>query len=111
MIARFLEPYFTWFGQEVRLVLEQTQDSWVRLTLGHGTQERTFAIGLGYVVVAISLAFYLNIITAGNARNAGRVVRNAVRQQLLVVKACGRRLTLSHRLLSKPVIGCNVYHR
>ena len=58
------DAYFAWFGQEVRLMLEQMQDSWVQLTLGHGTQEHTFAIELGYVVVAISLAFYLNIITA-----------------------------------------------
>lgn len=86
MIARFLEPYFARFGREMRLITEQAQGSWVQLTLGHGTQERTFAIGLGYVVVALSLALYLSVFTAGNARNTGRVVRNAVRQQLLVVK-------------------------
>lgn len=89
MIARFLEPYFARFGREMRLITEQAQGSWVQLTLGHGTQERTFAIGLGYVVVALSLALYLSVFTAGNARNTGRVIRNAVRQQLLVVKACG----------------------
>ncbi|KAL4078894.1 hypothetical protein V8B97DRAFT_2021235 [Scleroderma yunnanense] len=86
MIARFLEPYFAWFGREIRLVTERAQRSWVQLTLGHGTPERIFAIGLGYVVVAVCLALYLNVFNVGNARNAGRAVRNAVRQQLLVVK-------------------------
>ncbi|KIJ65205.1 hypothetical protein HYDPIDRAFT_175219 [Hydnomerulius pinastri MD-312] len=86
MIARFLEPYFAHLGREIRLFTERFQTSWVHLTLGHGTSERAFAIGLGYTVVALILALYLNIFTVGNARTAGRAVRNAVRQQLLVVK-------------------------
>ncbi|KAI6167328.1 hypothetical protein EDD17DRAFT_1469209 [Pisolithus thermaeus] len=85
-VARFLEPYFAEFGREIRLVTEQAQKSWVHLALGHGTPERTFAICLGYIVITICLAFYLNVFTVGNARSAGRAVRNAVRQQLLVVK-------------------------
>lgn len=85
-VARFLEPYFAEFGHEIRLITEQAQKSWVHLALGHGTPERTFAICLGYTVITICLAFYLNVFTVGNARSAGRAVRNAVRQQLLVVK-------------------------
>ncbi|KAH7924153.1 hypothetical protein BV22DRAFT_1091457 [Leucogyrophana mollusca] len=85
-LARRMEPYFASLGQEVRVTSEQLQASWVRLTYGHGTNERVFAITLGYVVVGLLLALYLNIFTMGNARSAGRAVRNAVRQQLLVVK-------------------------
>ncbi|KAI6044437.1 hypothetical protein EDC04DRAFT_2642609 [Pisolithus marmoratus] len=85
-IARFVEPYFADFGRDIRLAAEQVQKSWVHLALGHGTPERTFAICLGYAVIAICLALYLNVFTVGNARSAGRAVRNAVRQQLLVVK-------------------------
>ena len=58
------------------------------MTLGHGGGERAFAILLGYGVVGTFLAIYLNLFTVGNARTAGRVVRNAIRQQLLVVKVC-----------------------
>lgn len=85
-IARFLEPYFAEFGRSIRLATERAQKSWVHLALGHGAPERTFAICLGYAVIALCLALYLNVFTVGNARSAGRAVRNAVRQQLLVVK-------------------------
>jgi hypothetical protein len=36
----------------------------------------------------ILLAMYLNILTVGNVKSAGRAVRSAVRQQLLVLKVC-----------------------
>ncbi|KAI6001216.1 hypothetical protein EDD15DRAFT_2158897, partial [Pisolithus albus] len=85
-LARFLESYFADFGRDIRLATEQARQSWAHLALGHGTAERTFAICLGYTVITICLAFYLNVFTVGNARSAGRAVRNAVRQQLLVVK-------------------------
>lgn len=85
-LARFLESYFADFGRDIRLATEQARQSWAHLALGHGTPERTFAICLGYTVITICLAFYLNVFTVGNARSAGRAVRNAVRQQLLVVK-------------------------
>jgi E3 ubiquitin-protein ligase MARCH6 len=87
-IAQLLEPRFAYVGREVRLVTNHFQQSWIRLTLGHGSSERAFAIVLGYGVVGIALALYLNVFTVGNARTAGRAVRNAVRQQLLVVKVC-----------------------
>ncbi|KAH0835462.1 hypothetical protein J3R83DRAFT_9100 [Lanmaoa asiatica] len=87
-IAQLLEPRFAYVGREVRLFTDHFQQSWIRLTLGHGSNERAFAITLGYGVVGIILALYLNVFTVGNARTAGRAVRNAVRQQLLVVKVC-----------------------
>ncbi|KAG8215068.1 hypothetical protein J3R82DRAFT_8489 [Butyriboletus roseoflavus] len=85
-VARLLEPHFAYVGREVRLFTNHFQQSWIRLTLGHGSNERAFAIVLGYGIVSIILALYLNVFTVGNAKTAGKAVRNAVRQQLLVVK-------------------------
>jgi E3 ubiquitin-protein ligase MARCH6 len=84
VIARYLEPYFATLGREVRTASEQLQTSWVNLTMGQGTREKVFAIILGYGVVNALLAIYLNVFTVGNARSAGRAIRSAVRQQLLV---------------------------
>jgi E3 ubiquitin-protein ligase MARCH6 len=85
-ILRFLEPYFAYLGREVRLVTDHVQKSWIGLTLGNATSERVFAICLGYIIVGMILAIYLNVFTVGSARTAGRAIRNAVRQQMLVVK-------------------------
>ena len=82
----FTEPYFTVLGGEVRLYVTQVQSTWIRLALGGGPTNRVFAVCLGYVVVCLLFCLYLNILTVGNARNAGIVVRNAIRQQLLVLK-------------------------
>ncbi|KAG1738893.1 uncharacterized protein EDB91DRAFT_1137224 [Suillus paluster] len=86
VVARYLQPYFASLGREVRSASEQLQTSWVALTMGQGTREKVFAILLGYGVVGVLLAIYLNVFTVGNARSAGRAIRSAVRQQLLVVK-------------------------
>lgn len=80
------EPYFAILGKEVRLGIERLKDSWLRLALGHGPTERLFAVSLGYVIFGLAIAVYLNILTVGTARSAGRAVRSAVRQQLLVIK-------------------------
>lgn len=80
------EPYFAILGKEVRLSIERLKDSWLRLALGHGPTERLFAVSLGYVIFGLAIAVYLNILTVGTARSAGRAVRSAVRQQLLVIK-------------------------
>jgi len=80
------EPYFAILGTEVRTRTARAQILWTRLALGEGPGERVFAVVLGYAVVGSLLALYLNILTVGNARSAGRAVRNAVRQQLLVLK-------------------------
>lgn len=47
-----------------------------------------FAVALGYVVVMILVSIYLNLLTVGNMKTAGRAVRTAVREQLLVLKVC-----------------------
>ena len=82
----FTEPYFTVLGGEIRLYVTQVRSTWIRLALGGGPTSRVFAVGLGYVVVCLIFCLYLNILTVGNARNASIVVRNAIRQQLLVFK-------------------------
>ncbi|KAJ7881172.1 hypothetical protein B0H13DRAFT_2049858 [Mycena leptocephala] len=40
--------------------------------------EKVFAIALGYVVVVILVSLYLNLLTVGNMKTAGRAVRTAV---------------------------------
>ena len=82
----FSEPYFTALGGEVWLYATRFQSTWIRLALGGGPTSRVFAVCLGYVVVCLLFCLYLNILTVGNARNASIVVRNAIRQQLLVLK-------------------------
>ena len=95
--VRFAEPYLAALGQKVRIKSEELTESsveyfqefketWTKYALGDGNAEKIFAISLGYVVDALLLAIYLNVLTIGSMKSAGRAVRNAVRQQLLVVK-------------------------
>ena len=86
-VFRYIEPYFAPLGSKVRTGLEDGKVTWTRLASGDGPNERIFAVLLGYFVVALLVALYLNVLTIGNVRNAGKAVRSAVRQQLLVVKA------------------------
>ena len=83
---QYAEPYFAPLGEKLRVIWLHFQENWIRLALGDGTTEKIFAIALGYVLDALLLAVYLNILTFGSMKSAGRAVRNAVRQQLLVVK-------------------------
>lgn len=83
-----MEDYFALLGKEVRLGFIKFKGAWYHMAVGSGPAERGFAIGLGYAIITLALALYLNILTVGNARTATRAVRNAVRQQLLVLKVC-----------------------
>ena len=56
------------------------------MAVGNGTSSRLFAISVGYAIDALLLAIYLNVLPVGSVRSASRAIRNAVRQQLLVVK-------------------------
>jgi hypothetical protein len=87
-LQRYAEAHFAVIGKHVRLFATQFYSTWTRLALGHGPVEKTFAVALGYVVVALLLSIYLNILTVGSVRSAGRAVRSAVRQQLLILKVC-----------------------
>jgi hypothetical protein len=81
------EPYVEALGKQARTSSYQVATGWTRMALGDGTGERVFAIALGYAVIGLLVAFYLNVFTVGSVKSAGRAVRSAVRQQLLVVKA------------------------
>ena len=81
-----VEPYFASIGKNVREWSNEGKTSWVRFATGDTPNDRAFAVLLGYAVVGLLLAIYLNILTIGSMRSAGRAVRSAVRQQLLVVK-------------------------
>jgi E3 ubiquitin-protein ligase MARCH6 len=107
-IALKYEPYFAVRGREVRLSAEKFKESWLRLALGHGPLERLFAVSLGYVIFGLAVAVYLNLLTVGTARSAGRAVRSAVRQQLLVLKVLTPCLLLE-RLIHWQIAGCGVY--
>ncbi|KAF9482616.1 hypothetical protein BDN70DRAFT_852941 [Pholiota conissans] len=82
----FTEPYFEALGKEIRILVMKFQERWIQLALGSGPSSRFFAISLGWGVISFLVALYLNLLTVGNARTAGLAVRNAVRQQLLVLK-------------------------
>ncbi|KAJ7249539.1 hypothetical protein B0H12DRAFT_696107 [Mycena haematopus] len=85
-IVHVAEPYFAALGRDVRLSTEHIRTIWTQLALGHGPKEKVFAIALGYVVVMILVSLYLNLLTVGSMKTAGRAVRTAVREQLLVLK-------------------------
>ncbi|KAI0029551.1 hypothetical protein K488DRAFT_56109 [Vararia minispora EC-137] len=61
-------------------------DVLTHLALGDGVHERIFAISLGYAISGFALLLYLYMLNMGTVKSAGRAVRSAVRQQLLIVK-------------------------
>ncbi|KAJ8095074.1 hypothetical protein PM082_010293 [Marasmius tenuissimus] len=81
-----IESYFAPIGKEVRVGSSELLDGWKQFATGDGPSERIFSVFLGYIMVALGLGIYLNVLTVGNVRSAGRAVRVAVRQQLLVLK-------------------------
>ncbi|KAI0831910.1 hypothetical protein BC628DRAFT_1350502 [Trametes gibbosa] len=85
-VMRLAEPYFAPLGQNVRQWSAQGKETWVEMAIGDDRQDQIFAICLGYAVVGLALAIYLNVLNVGTMRSAGRAVRSAIRQQLLVVK-------------------------
>ena len=86
MLGRLVEPYFASLGQEVRDTGEGIANWWVRMSLGRGPVEKAFAIVYGYLLIGISLAIYMNVLTVGTIKTAEKAVRIVIRQQLLVVK-------------------------
>lgn len=85
-LAYLAEPHLAALGKEVRTGVSYLQGAWSRLALGYGATEKVFAILLGYIVVGVMLAIYLNLLTVGNVETAGRAIRNTIRQQLLILK-------------------------
>jgi E3 ubiquitin-protein ligase MARCH6 len=93
-----LEPRFALIGEKARDTATRTRATWTRMALGQGPSERAFAVVLGYAVVGLLLSLYLNILTVGNVKSAGRAVKSAVRQQLLVIKVSSPTLNLSYHM-------------
>lgn len=83
-----IESRFAAFGRAVRLFSHAFARRWRQLALADGTSERAFAITLGYIVLCVVMGVYLGVLNAGAVRGAARALRNAVKQQLIVVKVC-----------------------
>ena len=101
--GQFLEPYFAALGKEVRIRATVAKASWIELANGDNSMSRTFAISLGYTLAALVLAIYLNVLTVGSVQSAGRAIRNAIRQQLVVLKVSVQ-ATLTFKQLSTPQV-------
>ncbi|KAJ3557499.1 hypothetical protein NM688_g1443 [Phlebia brevispora] len=83
---RVAAPYFAPIGEATRVMWADLKEMWTKLAIGDGTPEKLFAIALGYVIAFVCIALYLNVLTVGSMKSAGRAMRSAVRQQLVVVK-------------------------
>jgi E3 ubiquitin-protein ligase MARCH6 len=81
-----VEPYFAPLGRGLREDYVKFGKLWIGLATNDGPVERIFSVVFGYCILASIIALYLNILTVGNAKTAGRAVRKAVEQQLLVFK-------------------------
>lgn len=95
-VMRIAEPYMAPLGQNIRQWTLQGKEAWVEMATGDDHHDRIFAVTLGYAVVGLLLAVYLNVLTVGTMRSAGRAVRSAIRQQLLVVKVCDLMSSVVH---------------
>ena len=78
--------YFAVLGKRVRLTHTAMQGVWINLANGDSALDRVFGVVLGYAVVGFFIALYLNVLNVGTVQSAGRAVRNAVRQQVIIVK-------------------------
>ncbi|TDL24001.1 hypothetical protein BD410DRAFT_786709 [Rickenella mellea] len=80
------EQFFAKIGKHVRVSSEGLKIAWIDLAMGDAPVNRVFAVALGYTVVGMAVGLYLNVLNVGSVQSAGRAVRNAIRQQLIVVK-------------------------
>lgn len=85
-IMQFIDRYFASLGEHVRITGLRMKDGWAEMANGDAPLNRMFSIALGYTVFGVMLAVYLNVLTVGSVQSAGRAVRNAIRQQLIVLK-------------------------
>ncbi|CAE6440306.1 unnamed protein product [Rhizoctonia solani] len=99
-----VEARFAALGRAVRLFSHAFARRWQQLTIADGTSERAFAICLGYMVLCMVMGIYLGVLNTGAVRGAARALRNAVKQQLIVVKVA---LFIGLELLVFPT-GCGV---
>ncbi|CAL1715156.1 unnamed protein product [Somion occarium] len=85
-LMRLLEPYFAPIGSVVRTQFQAFKETWIHLATSDSTSSKIFAIALGYALDVLIMAIYLNVLTFGSVKSAGKAVRSAMRQQLLVLK-------------------------
>ncbi|KAJ3718891.1 hypothetical protein C8R42DRAFT_723411 [Lentinula raphanica] len=100
----YIEPIFAPIGRELRHGYTQLSEVWTKLAVGNGPVERIFSVLFGYCIIATGLAIYMNILTMSNVKTAGRAVRVAVKQQLLVLKVAS---FIFIELVTFP-LGCGV---
>ncbi|KAG9099960.1 hypothetical protein FRC06_004671 [Ceratobasidium sp. 370] len=100
----YIESRFAALGRWVRLFSHAFARRWQQLAVADGTSERAFAITLGYLVLTLVMGIYLGVLNAGAVRGAARALRNAVKQQLIVIKVA---LFIGLELLVFPT-GCGV---
>ncbi|KAJ3818347.1 hypothetical protein F5880DRAFT_1491547 [Lentinula raphanica] len=100
----YIEPIFAPIGRELRHGYNQLSEVWTKLAVGNGPVERIFSVLFGYCIIATGLAIYMNILTMSNVKTAGRAVRVAVKQQLLVLKVAS---FIFIELVTFP-LGCGV---
>ncbi|KAG8767308.1 hypothetical protein FRC12_006318 [Ceratobasidium sp. 428] len=81
-----IESRFAALGRAARLFSHAFARRWQQLAVADGTSERAFAISLGYLVLTLVMGIYLGVLNAGAVRGAARALRNAVKQQLIVIK-------------------------
>jgi E3 ubiquitin-protein ligase MARCH6 len=91
-----LIPAFARLGQRSKQLGAGLVESWTKHALGNGIVDNIFAIVLGYLVFAVLLAIYLNVLSIGSMRSAGRAVRQTVRNQLLIAKVDLALISPSH---------------
>ena len=76
------------------------KEAWIELANGDESVNRFFATILGYSIAALVVTIYLNVLSVGSVQNAGRAVRIAIKQQLVVLKVttdyCNNLLRTSH---------------
>ncbi|KAJ3806308.1 hypothetical protein F5876DRAFT_80832 [Lentinula aff. lateritia] len=100
----YVESCLAALGREIRQSHKQFCGVWTQLAIGNGPAERIFSVIFGYCIIASALVVYMNILTIGNVKTAGRAVRTAVKQQLLVLKVAS---FIFIELVTFP-LGCGV---
>ena len=83
---RLVEMYFALLGKRVRLSSIAMAQAWSALAQGDGPINRIFAIAFGYSIAGFCAAIYLNLLSVGSMQTAGRAIRNAIRQQMIIIK-------------------------
>ncbi|KIJ55634.1 hypothetical protein M422DRAFT_199944 [Sphaerobolus stellatus SS14] len=82
----YAEDLFAAIGKQVRLHLASFLYQWKELAESDGNAARVWAVILGYSIAGFLAALYLNTFTVGNVKTAGRAVRSAIKQQMIVMK-------------------------